>query len=191
MKDEQRVALTKRLLREGLLRILQNKDIDKVNIKELCEESGINRATFYRHYEIPKDILREIRYEIFEEVKTIAENDNAEKNPLRWLKDTCGYFYSNAATLNILFKTRTDDEFIEFLNDVYSKYFVELVDAAHRKDIDEDGVRLAAYFYASGIYCMIRQWLVEPINKSPNEVAELIYKFAAPQNRKELYYEQV
>lgn len=50
MKDDQRVTLTKRLLQEGLLRLLETKEIDKINVTELCRESGINRATFYRHY---------------------------------------------------------------------------------------------------------------------------------------------
>ena len=31
MKDDQRIALTKRLLQEGLLRLLKSKDISKIN----------------------------------------------------------------------------------------------------------------------------------------------------------------
>lgn len=181
MKDEQRVALTKRLLREGLLRILQSKDIDKVNIKELCEQSGVNRATFYRHYAVPRDILLELRLEVFEEAKHMAENDRAETHPLEWLKDICRYFYTNADTMNILFRTRTDDEFIEYLNAIYAKYFVRFARAADEKNTDADSLRLAAYFYASGIYCMIRQWLMEPISKSPEEIAELLFRFIIPE----------
>lgn len=51
MKDDQRIALTKRLLREGLLRLLSKTDLNKISVTQLCIESGINRATFYRHYE--------------------------------------------------------------------------------------------------------------------------------------------
>lgn len=176
MKDEQRVALTKRLLREGLLRVLQNKDIEKVNIKELCEESGINRATFYRHYEVPKDILKEMRFEVFEKARIMAENDHAELNPLKWLKDLCSYFYENAETMNVLFKTKTDDEFIELLNVIYAKHFVYFAETASKNDMDESSMKLAAYFFASGIFSVIRQWLNEPIDKSPDEVAEIIFK---------------
>ena len=57
MKDDQRIALTKRLLREGLLRLLSKTDLNKISVTQLCIESGINRATFYRHYEEPRDIL--------------------------------------------------------------------------------------------------------------------------------------
>ena len=61
MKDDQRVALTKRLLQEGLFRLLERKDIDSIHVSELCAESGINRATFYRHYSEPRDILKNMR----------------------------------------------------------------------------------------------------------------------------------
>ena len=64
MKEDQRVALTKRLLQEGLLRLLEKKDIDSIHVSELCAESGINRATFYRHYKEPRDILRNMRQNI-------------------------------------------------------------------------------------------------------------------------------
>ena len=36
MKDDQRVALTKRLLQEGLFRLLERKDIDSIHVSELC-----------------------------------------------------------------------------------------------------------------------------------------------------------
>lgn len=62
MKDDQRIALTKRLLREGLLRLLSKTDLNKISVTQLCIESGINRATFYRHYEEPRDILNDIKY---------------------------------------------------------------------------------------------------------------------------------
>lgn len=48
-KNNQRVVLTKRLFKEGLLRLLENKGMDEISVAELCRESGINRATFYRH----------------------------------------------------------------------------------------------------------------------------------------------
>ena len=73
MKDDQRIALTKRLLREGLLRLFSKTDLNKISVTQLCIESGINRATFYRHYEEPRDILNDIKYEIFQEVEAFEE----------------------------------------------------------------------------------------------------------------------
>ena len=73
MKSDMRVTLTKRLLKEGLLRMLERETLSKISITELCEESGVNRATFYKHYESPAMILRDIAYDYDEQMSSIYE----------------------------------------------------------------------------------------------------------------------
>lgn len=64
---DNRVRYTKMVLQQALLKILQNKHIDKVTIKELCEEAKVNRGTFYLHYATPNDLLREIEQQFIDE----------------------------------------------------------------------------------------------------------------------------
>ncbi len=59
--SNQRVAVTKRMVQEGLMRLLEKKPLEKINITELCQEAGINRTTFYRHFELPRDVLTEMQ----------------------------------------------------------------------------------------------------------------------------------
>lgn len=44
-------------------------------------------------------------------------------------------------------------------------------------DVDDDTMRLGTFYYAGGIYYILRQWITEPINKTPQEVAVLMYHF--------------
>lgn len=176
MKDDQRVALTKRLLQEGLFRLLERKDIDSIHVSELCAESGINRATFYRHYSEPRDILKNMRQNIIRDVQTFARKDKMDQNLQNWLEDLCRYLYDHAELLRILFKTRTDDEFVESIQALYKEQFNPL----HYKDIgnqDEDSQKLMTYCYAGGFYYILRQWILEPIHKTPKEVANIMYTF--------------
>lgn len=62
-----RVRFTKAVLQQALLKILQTKHIDKVTIKELCEEAKVNRGTFYLHYATPNDLLMEIEQQFIDE----------------------------------------------------------------------------------------------------------------------------
>ena len=64
---DNRVRYTKMVLQQALLKILQTKHIDKVTIKELCEEAKINRGTFYLHYTTPNDLLIEIEQQYIDE----------------------------------------------------------------------------------------------------------------------------
>ena len=64
---DNRVRYTKKVLQQALLNILQRKHIDKVTIKELCEEAKVNRGTFYLHYSTPNDLLMEIEQQFIQE----------------------------------------------------------------------------------------------------------------------------
>lgn len=176
MKDDLRVTLTKRLLQDGLLRLLKQKELSKINVTELCEEAGVNRATFYRHYEQPRDILNELRKNVSQDVTKIAMQCNFENGLKQWLEATCYYFYEHSEVLNILFRSRTDDEFVTLLNDLYNEHFSEFKKIGYNAGFDNDSMRLGTYYFAGGIYYILRQWLMEPIDKSPKEIAELILR---------------
>lgn len=64
---DNRVRYTKMVLQQALLKILRSKHIDKVTIKEICEEAHVNRGTFYLHYTRPNDLLMEIEQQFISE----------------------------------------------------------------------------------------------------------------------------
>lgn len=39
--------------------LLERKDLEYITVKELCQEAGVNRSTFYLHYETIGDLLNE------------------------------------------------------------------------------------------------------------------------------------
>lgn len=50
---------------EALLLLLEKKDYDYITVKEICEKAGVNRSTFYLHYETTDDLMRESMEFIF------------------------------------------------------------------------------------------------------------------------------
>lgn len=44
---------------EALISLLKVKDLEYITIKEICEKAGVNRSTFYLHYENITDLLDE------------------------------------------------------------------------------------------------------------------------------------
>ncbi len=84
MKNEDtRVQFTKKILKDSLLKLLIDKPIAKVTIKELCEAAGLNRGTFYLHYNEPNDLLREIENEFVRKKMSFFDpymkNDNPDQ----------------------------------------------------------------------------------------------------------------
>lgn len=44
---------------EALLALLESKDYEYITVKEICQKAGVNRTTFYLHYETIDDLLKE------------------------------------------------------------------------------------------------------------------------------------
>ena len=174
MKGDQRVIITKMMLKEALLKLLHTRQLNKITITDLCRESGINRATFYRHYEEPKDILNEIRYSIFEDIKNIEKQSNINSSEDQLLEQVCQYFFENRELLNILFKYRNDEDFVLLINEICRQRIPHLRKLGYMKDYDDESLKLSTCYFAGGIYYILRQWLSEPIEKSPKEIARII-----------------
>ena len=66
-KEDRRVRKTKRLLREGLAKLMLEKPVKNITVREISELVDINRGTFYLHYKDIYDMVEQIQNEIFEE----------------------------------------------------------------------------------------------------------------------------
>lgn len=79
-KENQRIMLTKRLLKESLIEMLAKKSIKKISVSELCTAAGINRSTFYNHYGSQFDVLKEMELDMIEDLNQIFEREIKKSN---------------------------------------------------------------------------------------------------------------
>ncbi len=58
-KNESKYFNTAIKMDEALISLLEKKDFEYITIKEICDTAGVNRSTFYLHYENTNDLLKE------------------------------------------------------------------------------------------------------------------------------------
>ncbi len=58
-KSESKYFNTALRLDEALIALLEKKDLQYITVKEICHQAGVNRSTFYLHYETIADLLDE------------------------------------------------------------------------------------------------------------------------------------
>ena len=58
-KSESKYFNTALLMDEALLLLLEKKDYEFITVTEVCQKAGVNRTTFYLHYESMDDLLVE------------------------------------------------------------------------------------------------------------------------------------
>ena len=61
---------------EAFLTLLAKKDFEYITIKEICEVAGVNRSTFYLHYETMSDLLSESVGRMNEQFLACMEKDS-------------------------------------------------------------------------------------------------------------------
>lgn len=174
MKENQRIIITKKLLWEGLVRLLETRELDKISITELCERSGINRATFYRHYNTPRDILIEAQVIFAEEMYRAVNKKNIDRTSPAYLESVCTYIYDNAGLIKIFMRNNSEQELLDIMHKLIIKQ-----GRMHEEvnGIDDVSLELVGAFVAGGSYNMLRKWLMDDIQKTPQEIAETVTLF--------------
>ena len=81
-RDDRRVRMTRRLIKDSFLTLLRQKNIAKVTVKDICLGADINRATFYAHYEDVYDLLHKMEDELTENICTILKLNNTPSQDL-------------------------------------------------------------------------------------------------------------
>ena len=86
-KTDRRVRKTKNQLRMGLARLMKEKSIGEITVRELVDEVDINRSTFYLHYSDIPSLLREIEDGMMDEMERAIQ-----KHPIDIRENTTLYF---------------------------------------------------------------------------------------------------
>ena len=63
-KEDKRVVKTKAAVKDALLRLLAQKDFKQISITDLAREAGINRATFYMHFNSTYEVVSAIGVDV-------------------------------------------------------------------------------------------------------------------------------
>ena len=169
-KVNQRVMLSKRLLKESLIRQLKEESIYKISVRELCEQAGINRTTFYKYYGSPFDLLKDIEDDLLRSVQETLMEDGTDR--AESLTRVCTYLEENIELSRMLINNNIDPQFPERLFHMpYIRGEIAKVLAA-RYSAEELGY--ASCFLTYGCYHMVKQWINRDGHEPPERIASLL-----------------
>ncbi len=171
--ENQRIRLTKKMLKDALLNLLQEKPIDQISVTTLCKWAEINRVTFYKYYNTPSDVLTEIQSEM---MSGIEERLSFYNNSCSHLISALEFFKNKRNELIVLIKNVPGSELEELL--FYCPDIRKILDSMLNSYSEEDKER-AYLFICSGSYSIIRKWMIEGCHEAPESIASFIHSFAS------------
>ena len=174
--NDHRTKVTKMLIKKAFLKLLRQKPIQNISVKELCELAGINRGTFYGHYPdiygLKEELEEEMMKDFLEALKPLDEMEAEELTSLRVTTEVFRCLRENSDLCVVTLGEHGDKEFaLRLLQagqkkcvESYSRYFSH----ATQKQIE--------YYYAfasSGCIGILQKWLADGMTLPPEEIAEM------------------
>ena len=169
-----RAERSKAALKKAFLALFQTKEPEEITIVELCQKAGVNRSTFYAHYNYMDMLIREVLWESVAQLfagmesqwNLPLENGGANREVI-------------AAYLH------------RFLNDPTLRRFCSCANSGNyrtliiRAQVDltlgptPDSIRYyAAYFQNAGVLNLLLEWFNKGLPIPEESIIEIIHEFS-------------
>lgn len=164
--------ITKRAIAQGFKELINKKSLDKITIADITEICGLNRQTFYYHFQDKYELVNWIYYN---EAISIISNDltiqNWDQKVLELLDvmKNESYFYMNTL------RNTNSNEFHNYLYCVIKEIFSDIIENLVKpKKIDDTDKEFIAEFISYGVVGMIVAWAKSGMKQTPESISSRI-----------------
>lgn len=175
-KTDRRIRKTKAQLRAGLAKLMKDKSIKEITVKELVDEVDINRSTFYLHYTDIYNMLDEIEKELLREItdSIAAHPIGLNGNTFPFIADMFTILADNRDICTALMGPNGDSTFIYKIEGIIEENSVRSLSQYFSGSITD--LKYSYAFCLSGCVGLIKAWLQSSGAESPEHMAELTYQ---------------
>ncbi len=190
-KSESKYFNTAVLMDNALISLLEKKDFQYISIKEICQKAGVNRSTFYLHYETIGDLLEEATEYILDrfvgsfDVNQKKLSEQIETAPL----DELILVNNDYLVPYLNFVKEHKSIFNAFFNNPecmkaqwhFSKMKQHILNPIlERFDIPQNVQNYLITYYISGTIAIVKEWLGGNCKETVEEIAAIIKDCVRP-----------
>ncbi|MBU5272210.1 TetR/AcrR family transcriptional regulator [Staphylococcus caprae] len=183
MKEDRRIRKTKSSIKKAFTTLLQNKDLDKITIRDITSEADVNRGTFYLHYEDKYMLLNDMEDECISELshlthfnhingETVEEIsqlfiENVLTKILQHIDDNLEFYHT---ILQLERTSKLEEKISELMKENMSRYM------SINHEIDGIPEMYFHSYVAGATINTIKYWVLDPHRISVEELTHHIYK---------------
>ena len=189
-KSESKYFNTALLMNQALLELLDKKDYEFITIKEICQKAGVNRSTFYLHYENIDDLLAETIETINKKFQSTFDNKKLnptalDKKDLFLIDDQHLVPYLNLIKQNKKVYKLIHNKPQLFNNQgAFQKLYAELFQVILEKyGVSKQDREYIFAFFSFGVVAIIQKWVVHDCQDDICFVCEVIKKCIGQRNK--------
>ena len=171
-KEDRRVRRTKKLLSQGLIELMQQKQVKDITVRELADLVDVNRGTFYLYYRDIFDMLERLEEELFEQLNAVILAHKGEPiltHARPMLKDLFRIVAENKEICSVLLSDNGDIKFLQKLSNVIQEKL--RMDWLNGYVENETEFEYRYAFGALGFIGLLRTWLHRDCVESTDDMA--------------------
>ena len=172
---------------QALIELMDQKDFAYITIKEICEKAGVNRSTFYLHYDNTRDLLDEAagalitRFLSYFSMDMLPITNQFRNTPLeelnyiseQYLIPYLTYMRDNRKVLGIALEHSEHFGFDSIYQRLFHHIFHPILDRFRFPEIEQPYVMA---FYLNGIHAIVRQWIKNDCADSVDTICSILTK---------------
>ncbi len=187
MKDDahndRRTQRTKAAIRMALISLIEEKGFETLTVTDLTSRAGINRGTFYIHYQDKNDLLEQTEAEIIHDIETILQKAppltladlRTHEMSLPLTVQLFEYLKDNAALLNAVLGLKGD---ITFQNRITKAMERSIYTRSIFADLNQENFRVPGKYLISYLVSahlgVIQLWLASGCLETPQDMAQTL-----------------
>ena len=178
-KNESKYFNTSLLMDEALLQLLEKKDFAFISVKEICQKAGVNRSTFYLHYENTNDLLEETIVRLNERFVSSFPMDliNTFKGRILTSKEFLTPYLNFVNENKRVYKLIHRKPNLFSADKAFKKMYKDIFDPAlDTFNVDEKEKKYVFEFYTKGSLGIIQKWVEEDCKDDIDFIVNLIAK---------------
>jgi AcrR family transcriptional regulator len=183
--NDRRAIRTKKIIREVLCQLIDEKGFNDISITDLTTRADINRGTFYLHYNDKFDLLEQVENEFIQELYEYTKdnifinflNESSLNNPPPFMVKLFGYMKENAKFMKVLLGPNGSPSFQLKLKKLLE---ANLFQNKQINTLMKDKLLVPEAYFLSYVLSahlgVLQQWLNSNMEVAPEELALILVK---------------
>ncbi len=150
-------AFTKQAIKDTFMRLLEERPLREITVKMIASECGINRNTFYYHYQDLPELVEEI---LFDEADRIKREHPTTSSVQEALDTAIAFASQHRKAILHIYDSVNRDIFERYLWKVCNQGLDDYIhSAADFREVSSSDAELVGAFYKYACFGMIMAWL--------------------------------
>ena len=164
--------MTRRLLADSLKHLMETRSLTKITVREIVSGCGLNRQTFYYHFQ---DVYELVEWIIKEEALSHMVQHQSWETWKDGVLAVLNYLKTNEKICICAYQSVSRELLHQFLySDIFELFLHGIETLSETRNISQEERTFTAHFYTTASMGIAEHWLIEGMKETPESLVHYL-----------------